>query len=117
MPGNGRVAEPGLVFVIAGSHAALVANDNCDFRYRASSHHLPAGIQVRARSHERAETHFMVVDGMIEFMVQWYSLAGWPLPAEKVGAEFALLLEAGWLSDGSDRTGAWPRATSTTRAR
>jgi len=54
----------------------------------------------------------LAIIGMIEFMVQWYSLAGWPIPAEKFGAEFALLLEAGWLSDGSDRTGAWPRATS-----
>ncbi|WP_454506598.1 TetR/AcrR family transcriptional regulator [Mesorhizobium sp. Arg314] len=54
----------------------------------------------------------LAIIGMIEFMVQWYSLAGWPLPAEKVGAEFALLLETGWLSNGSDRTGAWPRAAS-----
>lgn len=54
----------------------------------------------------------LAIIGMIEFMVQWYSLAGWPLPAEKVGAEFALLLETGWLSNGSDRMGAWPRATS-----
>lgn len=54
----------------------------------------------------------LAIIGMIEFMVQWYSLAGWPLPAEKIGAEFALLLESGWLSDSSDRTGAWPRATS-----
>ncbi len=58
----------------------------------------------------------LAIIGMIEFMVQWYSLAGWPLPAERVGAEFALLLEAGWLSDGSDRTGAWPRATSVQEA-
>ena len=69
-------------FVIAGSHAALVANDNCDFRYHASSHHLPAGIQVPARSHERAETHFMVVDGMIEFMVG--GAAGIVLPGDFV---------------------------------
>lgn len=54
----------------------------------------------------------LAIIGMIEFMVQWYSLAGWPLPADKVGAEFALLLESGWLPNGSDRTGAWPRATS-----
>lgn len=58
----------------------------------------------------------LAIIGMIEFMVQWYSLAGWPLPAEKVGAEFALLLEAGWLADGSDRTGAWPRAASVSDA-
>lgn len=56
-------------FVIAAGRAAFVANDNCDFRYRATSHHLPVGIQVPARSHDRAETHFMVADGMIEFMV------------------------------------------------
>ncbi|MCA1494739.1 TetR family transcriptional regulator [Ensifer sp. NBAIM29] len=54
----------------------------------------------------------LAIIGMIEFMVQWYSLAGWPLPAEKVGAEFALLLETGWLFDGTDRAGAWPRAES-----
>ena len=56
-------------FVIAGDHATLVANDNCDFRYHATSHHLPAGVQVPARSHERSESHFLIVDGMIEFMV------------------------------------------------
>jgi mannose-6-phosphate isomerase-like protein (cupin superfamily) len=69
-------------FVIDGSHAALVANDNCDFRYRATAHHLPTGIQVPARSHERAETHFMVVDGMIEFMVG--GAAGIVLPGDFV---------------------------------
>jgi mannose-6-phosphate isomerase-like protein (cupin superfamily) len=56
-------------FVIAGDHAALIANDTCDFRYHATSHHVPAGVQVSARSHDRSETHFMVVDGMVEFMV------------------------------------------------
>jgi len=58
----------------------------------------------------------LAIIGMIEFMIQWYSLAGWPLPAEKVGAEFALLLESGWLADGTDRRGAWPRATSVQEA-
>ena len=45
-------------FVIAGSQAALVANDNCDFRYRASSHHLPAGVQVAEPhgEHSKRET-------------------------------------------------------------
>ena len=48
----------------------------------------------------------LAIMGMIEFMMQWYSLAGWPLPPEQIGAEFALLLESGWLSDGSDRASA-----------
>lgn len=54
----------------------------------------------------------LAIIGVIEFMVQWYSLANWPLPPERVAAEFALLLESGWQADGTDRRGAWPRATS-----
>lgn len=58
----------------------------------------------------------LAIIGMIESMMQWYSLAGWPLPAKQIGAEFALLLESGWLSDGSDRAAAWPRALSVSDA-
>lgn len=56
-------------FVITGETAALVANDVCDFRYRAAAHCVPVGIQVPARSHDLAETQFMVEDGVIEFMI------------------------------------------------
>ncbi|MDO8361021.1 MAG: cupin domain-containing protein [Devosia sp.] len=56
-------------FLIAGDRAALVANDVTDFRYRAALHHLPVGVQVPARSSQRAETQFMVEDGIVEFMI------------------------------------------------
>ncbi|MEO8759078.1 MAG: cupin domain-containing protein [Devosia sp.] len=56
-------------FVITGDKAAPVANDVCDFRYRAAVHCVPIGIQVPARSHDHAETQFMVEDGIVEFMV------------------------------------------------
>lgn len=56
-------------FLIMGSHARLIANDDCDFRYRASAHYLPVGAQVPTRCHERAEMQFMVEDGIVEFMV------------------------------------------------
>ncbi len=56
-------------FVIAGDHAAIVANDNCDFRYRAAAHYLPVGVSVPARSHDNAETQFLIEDGLVEFMV------------------------------------------------
>ena len=56
-------------FVITGGKAALIANDNCDFRYSASAHHLPVGVQVAARQHNHAETQFMIEDGIVEFMI------------------------------------------------
>jgi mannose-6-phosphate isomerase-like protein (cupin superfamily) len=56
-------------FVIAGDRAALIANDNCDFRYRAAVHYLPVGVQVPVRCHDTAETQFMIEDGLVEFMV------------------------------------------------
>lgn len=56
-------------FMIMGSRARVIANDDCDFRYRASAHYLPVGGQVPTRSHERAEMQFMIEDGIVEFMV------------------------------------------------
>ena len=56
-------------FVIAGRHAAVIANDNRDFRYSATAHYVPVGVQATARCHERAETQFLVADGIIEFMI------------------------------------------------
>src|SRR4051812_48476338 len=56
-------------FLIAGDRAAVIANDNCDFRYRATVHSVPVGVQVAARTNETAETHFLVDDGIVEFMI------------------------------------------------
>lgn len=56
-------------FVIAGGHATLIANDVNDFRYHASAHYVPVGVQVPVRTHDRAETQFVVEDGVIEFMI------------------------------------------------
>ncbi|HVY50455.1 MAG TPA: cupin domain-containing protein [Devosia sp.] len=59
--------QPG--FVIAGDGAVRIANDNADFRYRASAHYLAVGVQVPVRCHEHAEMQFMVEDGIVEFMI------------------------------------------------
>ena len=56
-------------FVIAGRRAAIVADDDCDFRYAAGAHYVPVGVQTAARCHERAETQFLVEDGVLEFMI------------------------------------------------
>ena len=56
-------------FVIAGDQAAVVANDIDDSRYRAAAHYVPVGVQVPVRSHDDAETQFMLEDGTLEFMV------------------------------------------------
>jgi quercetin dioxygenase-like cupin family protein len=56
-------------FLIAGDRATVIANDNCDFRYRATVHCLPVGAQVAAHSHATAETQFLIDDGIIEFMI------------------------------------------------
>lgn len=61
------MGRPG--FVIAGNRATPVANDNADFRYRASAHYLAVGVQAPARCHEHAETQFLVEDGIVEFMI------------------------------------------------
>ena len=67
-------------FVIAGDRAAIVANDNCDFRYRAAVHYVPVGVQVPVRCHDHAETQFMIEDGMVEFMIG--GAAGYVLPGD-----------------------------------
>src|SRR5689334_15411503 len=66
-------------FVIAGDKAAKVANDESDFRYRASVHTLPVGAQVAVKTNPQAETQFMVEHGIVEFMVNGaasHALAG-----------------------------------------
>src|SRR5882757_8344759 len=56
-------------FVIAGERATLIANDVCDFRYRAAAHEVPVGVQSMVLCNPNAETQFMVEDGFVEFMV------------------------------------------------
>jgi mannose-6-phosphate isomerase-like protein (cupin superfamily) len=56
-------------FLIAGDHARLIANDVCDFHYKATPHRLRVGDQTPAQRNEIAETHFMVREGIVEFMV------------------------------------------------
>lgn len=56
-------------FVITGSHAVMIANDTADFRYRASAHYVPVGVQVPIRSHDHSEIQFMVDEGIVEFMI------------------------------------------------
>ena len=56
-------------FLIAGDHAAVIANDGSDFRYRAAAHYLPVGVQLPMRCHDTIETQFMIEDGVVEFMV------------------------------------------------
>lgn len=56
-------------FVIAGHHAAIIANDSNDFHYRAAVHRLAPGAQVLGRCNHAAETQIMVEDGFVEVMV------------------------------------------------
>ncbi len=56
-------------FVIANGEASHIANDECDFRYRAARHCLPVGVQAAAQTNTQAETQFMVEDGIVEFMI------------------------------------------------
>jgi mannose-6-phosphate isomerase-like protein (cupin superfamily) len=56
-------------FLIAGDRAAIIANDTVDARYRAAVHYVPVGVQIPIRSHDAAETQFMLEDGTLEFMV------------------------------------------------
>jgi AcrR family transcriptional regulator len=52
--------------------------------------------------------------GMVLFIQYWYRNAGYA--PERIAAEFIMLLERGWLADGSDRTQALPRADSVSEA-
>jgi mannose-6-phosphate isomerase-like protein (cupin superfamily) len=56
-------------FVIAGNRAELIANDGCDFSYRAAVHHVPVDTMIPALCHEAAETHLLVEHGTLEVMV------------------------------------------------
>jgi quercetin dioxygenase-like cupin family protein len=56
-------------FVIADDHAVTIANDNCDFRYRASREYVPVGVQVAARTIRDREVQILVEDGFVEFMI------------------------------------------------
>lgn len=56
-------------FVIADDHASRVANDNCDFRYRAIRECVPVGVQVAARCVAAREVQILVEDGFVEFMI------------------------------------------------
>ena len=56
-------------FVIAGNRAELIANDGCDFSYRAAAHLVPVGTMIPAHCHEAAETHLLVEHGTFEVMV------------------------------------------------
>ena len=58
-----------VAFVIADDHAAVIANDDCDFRYRASRECVPVGVQVAARVVADREVQILVEDGYIEFMI------------------------------------------------
>jgi mannose-6-phosphate isomerase-like protein (cupin superfamily) len=90
-------------FVIAGDRAAVIANDVEDPRYRAETHYVPVGVQVPVRSRGDAETHFMLEDGTLEFMVGGASTylsapnhvrvpAGVPYAFRNVGDDTARLL-------------------------
>ena len=56
-------------FFIAGGSAGIVANDVNDFRYLAALKVLPPGEQAPAQTNERLETHILVEQGSVEFMV------------------------------------------------
>lgn len=56
-------------FVIADDHASPVANDGCDFRYRAKCECVPVGVQTAARVVANREVQIMVEDGLVEFMI------------------------------------------------
>jgi mannose-6-phosphate isomerase-like protein (cupin superfamily) len=56
-------------FLIAGSRAALIANDISDFGYLAVAHSLAVGAHAPIARRDCAETQFMVERGIIEFMI------------------------------------------------
>jgi len=56
-------------FIIANGWAAVVANDVNDLRYLSTMRYLAPGAAMPLRSHSGAETQFMIVEGMLEFMV------------------------------------------------
>jgi len=56
-------------FAIASGTAVAIANDVDDFRYRAVSISVPAGVQTEPRTNDGFETHFLVEDGFVEVMI------------------------------------------------
>lgn len=56
-------------FLIAGNAAAHIANDVCDFRYRARQRAVPAGMREPATVNLSLETQILVEGGIIEIMV------------------------------------------------
>jgi len=56
-------------FAVADGIAVAFANDVDDFRYRAVSISVPVGVQTEARMAESLEMHFLIEDGLVEFMI------------------------------------------------
>jgi len=56
-------------FLIAGDAAARIANDVCDFRYRARQRTVPPGTRQPATANLTLETQILVDCGIIEIMV------------------------------------------------
>ena len=56
-------------FLIAGDAAAHIANDVCDFRYRARQRAVPADMREPASVNLSLETQILVEGGIIEIMV------------------------------------------------
>jgi mannose-6-phosphate isomerase-like protein (cupin superfamily) len=56
-------------FLIAGDSAAHIANDVCDFRYRARQRTVPPGMREPANVNLALETQILVDCGIIEIMV------------------------------------------------
>jgi len=56
-------------FFIAGDHAAIIANDTNDLRYRGIVRSVPPGFQAPARTNDGAEILMLVEDGTLEIMI------------------------------------------------
>lgn len=56
-------------FFIAGSAAAVIANDGGDFRYQASLVVLPVDGKTDPLTNHQFETQFLVEAGTVEFMI------------------------------------------------
>lgn len=65
-------------FLIAGDAAAHIANDVCDFRYRARQRTVPPGTREPVTANLTLETQILVDCGIIEIMVGG---AATPIPA------------------------------------
>ena len=56
-------------FVVTNGHASPVANDGCDFRYRANRQCVPLGVQVAARTLPDRDVQILLEDGFVEIMI------------------------------------------------